>query len=378
MEFLPKINPSPLIIINPDAFEDFQSLKNKIILDSIVDSVSGMFLDALSEISTRMNFENPNLGTLISRLTQDIFSQFHLAEDSLNYYSFPINPQEFSPSKKKMISEKYTGSGYDLDTRGEEMRSYSYSGTTGSLMPKDFFVARSLPLWNELTTLLNLSQNVISFPSISSNPKLSSKYLKFLMFDKFWEKNNNDVFVIWEDNCYKGRFSNYKYTVSHTKPYEILYSFDLRVYPDCTYNYQTGWITDNDFKRMKNNSLNTSNFDFFRINTLLLPDETQENRDWFFTLGAYPYEKNKVNFSSNHLREFTNLNTLTPFELDQLYKINKDIDVFEDNVNFKLQNKMRNLSSITPNEEIQKSTGNETEIKKETNIIFSNPLNYIP
>lgn len=372
------LNPLPLTIVNPNAFESFQSVKNKLILDSVIDSLSGMLLDTLGTLGNIANFESAGVGSLVNRIIQDTFSQFGISQNSLNYFSFPLNPQKFDVSKRKMISKKYVGSGFDLDTRGEEMRVYSYQGTTGSLMPKELHLPKNIPLWNELASALNLTQDILRFPQIGRNPKLSSRYLSFLIFDKFWEKNNNDLLFIWEDDCYVGRLENYKFNLLDTRPYEIFYNFDLLVYPNFSYNVFTGWITENDFSKIKNNSYqDPQDFDFLGINTGLLPDEIEENRDWFFSLGSYPYEKNKSLFTSAQLKDFNlNINNLTPFELDQLYKINKDIDVFEENVTFKLQNKSKQNNQLVSND--VSFSNNNNEIVKETSIITSNVFSYMP
>ena len=380
---------SPLTIIDPRAFNSLDDIKKKIILDSVTDRVSGMFTDILGNITSSINLSNPGVGSIISNIVGDVLQQFGITQDSLSYYRFWINPQKFDLAKQKMISWKYTGAGFEGDTRGEEMQQASYSGTTGSLVPKEFWLAKSLPLWNELASILNLTQDQIRLPEITNNPKLSAKYLKFILFDEFWKHNNNDLLVIWEDNCYVGKFKSYKFNQQETHPYEIFWNFNLSVYPDFTYNIFTGWITNSEFARIKstfNQGLASQaqapggGLDFMGINlpSLKTDSQIQEDQDWFYTLGQFPYNKDKMLFFSTQVRDFKlGINNLTPVQFDELYKVNQDIDIYEETSTFNLQSKIKDIAQPNVTSQVAPTQTN-TEVLKEITIIndYNNTNSY--
>lgn len=252
------LRPAPLTIINPKAFDSFYDINNKILLDNAKSIVGGTINTALDVLQSTSNNSLVNpinkllLQGLSNELIKSIFEVNNLNEDSLDYFRFRINPNRLSKRRKKITTQKYTGNGWDVDTRGEEMIVYSYSGNSGSLV--------AVEVYQKLMSILNgylkksgifdsFLGNIVDY--FIYNPKLSSAYIKMVMFDKFWKSNNDDLLIVWEDNTYLGKFQSFEWNQDAMNPYLINYNFDFVVYPQFNYNTNTGWIEIDDDKRIR-------------------------------------------------------------------------------------------------------------------------------
>lgn len=376
-----------LTMVNPNSFDSLADIRTKFLKDSVVDTVSAMIQSVVTNIGRGVNTTAPTVGSLINKIAGEVLKQSGIGDDNMDYFKFRINPNKLSVPKKKIVDIKYTGDGYDIDVRGQELIMYSYQASTGSMMPDNMLDKVGLPLLNQLFSILNLGQeltgqNIFKFPEITRNPKLSDAYIKFKLFELFWEKNDDDLLIFWEDDCYLGKFINFNYTVDGLDPYQIKYNFDFAVYPDFKYNLYTGWITENSFSAIKNNSnkyqgvnednlisnlkkqaLSEIEIETGTLNTSLT-NKQESDIEWFSSLGAYPYNKNKTQFLKNISLGFsTDLRRITPKELANWYKANRNIDIFEDNISFNLQkNREKVFTQTTGNNQAQIDS---EEIKKE-------------
>lgn len=351
----------PLTIVDlARANDDINNFKNKVIYNSVKSDVVGTIVDIFGKMTNNAKIGSTGAGNVLNYINQiasGIMAESNITEDSLSYYRFRINPQKMNVPKQKIQTRKYTGGGWNIDTFGHEPIVYSYSGTTGSMVPKNFWnttvqgLVRNITSQLGLSPLVNAVDQFINIPELSENPKLSDTYLKFLLFDKFWQMSNNALLIIFEDNAYVGKFNNFKYNMQEKEPYQIFYDFDFVVYPDFQYNLYTGWISQNDFDQIKKVFLRSSS-QYFNANNFVIPDKntttTDEQDLWYATVGAYPYNKDKREYLSKKFNNIksTNFLNLTPRDLSNLFKENTYIDIFEDSIDPNLKFPVNVLTRI--------------------------------
>lgn len=377
-----------LTVINPQAFGSLAEIKARFLKESITDTISANLQTLTNALGRGVNSVAPRVGTLINKIAGEVLKKSNISDDDLNYFKFRINPVKLQVPKKKISDIKYTGAGYDMDIRGQELIMYSYQASTGSLVPDNLLDKIGLDSLNELFSILNVSQelferNIYKFPEITRNPKLSDAYIKFKLFKLFWEKNDDDLLIFWEDDCYLGKFLNFNFTVDGLNPYQILYTFDFAVYPEFEYNLYTGWISESDFEKIQNRFTRYTGFnenkliDAIKSQSLSIAekeagvitsdtrsDTEESDNGWFASLGEYPYNRNKVQFLKNLSLGFsTDLGRITPKQMADWYKANKDIDIFDDNISFRLNisHTSNNALSLTGQSEVQ----NVEEVRKE-------------
>jgi len=403
MALVKNMNSQSLTIINPVAFDSLSDIRATLLKDSITDTVVSNIRNIVDVIGRGINSSiEERVGSIVSKVAGEILKQSSIGEDSLDYFKFRINPNKLSVPKKKMVDNKYTGDGFDLDTRGQEMIPYSYKASTGSLVPDNLLEGACLPYLNELFSVLNLGQelsgtNLQRFPQLTANPKLSGAYIKFKLFEQFWEQNNDDLLIFWEDDCYLGKFMNFSYEVDGFNPYQIMYTFDFMVYPDFKYNLLTGYITENSFatikktfnrfygiqegsleEKIRSGALKTApNLTNLAGNATKLTDSQQADEDWFASLGAYPYNRNKTSLLKNLSRDHqTELQNITPRQMADWYKENNGIDIFEDSISFNLRRVIKGSSLSNPNANSrnkgQSPTIDTGESKEEKEILTGN------
>lgn len=359
-------------IIDPLAFEKFSDLKSQIGNDAITNTISSTIFEVISKSisSTVLTTNFGNIMSTVSQISSMILQQNGISQDTLSFFKFRINPQKVRVSRRKIIDEKYTGAGWDLDTINEEMIQYSFEGTTGSLVPYNLSNTIIEPL---LRTILsnyggngvigNVLDDVTNIPLLNRNPKLSASYIKFLNFQHFWKNNNNDLLFIWEDNCYVGKFVDFSFNLTEKEPYQILWSFSIKVYPDFNYNMYTGWLDEEKYsliqntfnKRFKpiktNNSIDPLTESYKPRtdgNESQLTSLEQDAIQWFSDLGKLLYNKNLNEYETKQFKKLnTNITKITPRDLGELYKLNSNIDLFEDSISFNLHEFIKDTSAET-------------------------------
>jgi hypothetical protein len=371
MALIKNMNSQALTIVNPQAFTSLADIKKRLLKDAITDTVVNNVRGIIENIGRGINSQiEEKVGTLISKIAGDILKRDSIDEITMDYFRFRINPNKLSVPKKKIADIKYTGAGWDIDIRGQELIMYSYKGSTGSLVPDNILNGVTLPYLNELFSIMNLGQELTGnyfyrFPQLTSNPKLSSAYIVFKLFELFWEQNNDDLLIFWEDECYLGKFLNFTYEIDGMNPYQIMYSFDFAVYPEFKYNLVTGDITESDFisiqkrfnrfsgiednsiySKIKDKALSKSVIKPITIGNSELTDKEQADTNWFSSLGAFPYGKDKLKLIQNtSLNYSATLSRITPRQMADWLKANSNIDIFEDNISFNLKKSITTQSA---------------------------------
>ena len=349
-------------IIDPIQYETFAKVKEEIMTENIKNTISSTILETINSTVGRnqmLDTGSGNVGSIIGNIASNILEESDLSNDSFKFYKFRINPQKMDVQRRKVINEKYTGAGFDLDTITEEMIGFNYTGTTGSLVPYNLFSSTVEPLMRELLSKTNLSgvigsmnDNYIDIPQLSNNPKLSASYLKFLNLEQFWRYNNNDLMFIWEDNCYIGKFVDFSYSLTEKEPYQITWRFSIKVYPEFTYNLFTGYIDEKEYGKIQNifnkrfkeveiYSTDEKNPISENIPTEFASKQVpadEEDINWFSQILKLPYEKNRLLYTSYQNKNLdVDISKISPRTLANWYKANADIDIFEDSIGFNLK-----------------------------------------
>lgn len=389
-------NLANLTFINITAFDTLKSIRETLYYDSIKGILSSIFKETLS-----LNTISTKLGFIFNNLMKGIIEEDDIGDITLDYFRFKINPQNLNVDRKKIISSRYTGAGFDVDTRGEELIGMTYSGTTGSLVPKGLYMR----LLREIESQLDLFKNVMLLNGVTGtiqnkineicrNPKLSTAYLRFLLLELYWQHANDEMLIIWEDNAYIGKFTQFSYKLDANNPYQILYNFSIQVYPEFKYNVATGWITNSDYAIIKGRFDNRENIltandgkildtkkildetlneklgkgfeeigndiklyvqkgtDIFEgfyksfengfcdlgIETSL-SSETNELEEWYSSLGMFAYNKNKLVLNQNSTEKTSGI-SITPVDIGRYYRMRggKGIDMFEESSNLERRN----------------------------------------
>ena len=364
----------PLTILSLDRIDggviDINSIKQKYIINRTKSDTVGTIVSILGESLSNLGIGSTDYGNIFnyaSQIANVIFAQDNIPSDGLNSYKFRINPQKLTVTKSKMMTNKYTGGGWESDTIGQNLITYSYSATTGSLVPFSKYraiegIARSLisKVTGSIGTIsMTLFDRFLQFPELTTNPRLSSAYVKFLLFDNFWKSNNGPLLILWEDNAYIGKVSSFKFTLTDKEPYQIMYDFELIVFPGFEYNLYSGYIAQESYDQIKRVFLRSSSKQFGSNVIDNVSDEVKqknlaaemtasamEEDLWYSTLGAY--DKNKAEyyrelFSTNKYPEILDYHNLTPRDLSMLFKHNDQIDIFEDSIDPNLK---RDLNTI--------------------------------
>jgi hypothetical protein len=163
-----------------------------------------------------------------------------------------------------------------------------------------------------------------------------------------------------------------------------MWRFNIEVYPDFKYNLYTGWIDDKAYdviqqtfnKRFKDTKL-FSGSDPLELNSGLLTRKGFEDKltfeesdavEWFQSLGDIVYGKNKVLLNQNRTRDKgSDLSKINPRQLAELYKLNSNIDLFEDSIDFNLKNFLQETNSTVKGKSGGFSSKLETEVQSNIN-----------
>lgn len=366
---------------------DLDSFIGKTVIDSTKQTITGLLSDVVSSVGIITNNLTLNY---INQIAQQILSLEGINEDSLDFYQFKINPTNFTFPRQKIMSNVLTGGGWDSDVRGQNMVNVSYSATTGSLVPKTInnviqgllrdLVSRAGVSNQKEITLIDKSFKNISpkyndlIYQMASNPKLSTRYLKFLLFDTFWRYNDDDLLIVWEDNAYIGKFLSFDFRPDANKPWEIQYNFSIAVYPDFTYNIYTGAIT-NDLERIKRRFNIPSAVDTLTTASNNDSDSLIESTfNWFKEQGTQAYNKKLSEFLSNsNIYTSKEVDNLSPEDLAKAYRTSSGdfIDIFEEQQSLKMKlytSRILQQEPDTVNAENRQAVDTLKEFPKETEI----------
>lgn len=242
-----------LTIVDPDAFTNLSKVLSVSIYNSVKETVVGNLQQVIEGvIGEGVNWFNDDILNPVQEAASFVLSFNNIKQDNLSFFKFRVNPVRIQTSYRKIVDEKFTGRGHDLDTRGHEMIVKRFEVTSGSLVPIELisYDTYVTAITNALPSLTRgVTDDVID--AIKSNPKLSSSYIKFLTFQKFWETHNNDVLILFEDEAFLGKLLTLDDTRDANSPYEIKFNFDVKMYPGKYFNLYTGYLTEELFQGLK-------------------------------------------------------------------------------------------------------------------------------
>jgi len=383
------------MVYKPKLFlEDFKEnqISKTILLNSVKTQISGLVRKVLRYDPSGLS------GTIAGA----ILDRYNINEDTLDFYQFRINPRDLDVTKAKIRADRLTGGGYQMDTRGERLITYRFSGTTGSLMPEflsqydvtqvfelglrqlllqqnddpKIAAIRQAQLLSRISpdggTLIN--SLIPDITDILYNPMFSATYVKFLLFDKFWSFNNDHLVFVWEDNMYIGKFGNFHWKITATEPYQIFYDFDLTVYPEFVYNLTVGSVDAFDIEQITKMFLRETYVKEF--DAVLVAEGTDSGggndeqeidaqKEFFRKMGRWTFDKDKWNYRIVRQR---NRQYITPKDIAKAYSIPSIIDMYEEVSDINLDmNTISTALSYTQSEVpvSQETDAKETEQKNE-------------
>lgn len=157
----------------------------------------------------------------LTELTQQAFQMTELlverglARELSKYFMFRLSPQKLSKSFNKIRDNRLTGSGPIMETHGNQLITYSYTGTMGNMRP---------------------AISALRFPELTP----AWHYLQ--LFEQFFLKQNGDLVFILNDEVVVGRFDSFSYDVDANNPYIINYKFSVSIYPDTKFSLLSGGV----------------------------------------------------------------------------------------------------------------------------------------
>jgi hypothetical protein len=125
------------------------------------------------------------------------------------FYRFHINPNNLKVSKGKITAKVLTKAGYERSYQGNDLTVLNYSGTTGYFKVPDAFLAAGI-----------------------DDVRLSFLWQKFRRLERFFEKEDGDLWLIYKLRIYKGSMTKFDYTEDAEQPWHIRYSFTFEALTD--------------------------------------------------------------------------------------------------------------------------------------------------
>lgn len=355
-----------MMIVNPDAFGSLSEVLNTTIFEAVQAEVIGNLSSVFEAVIGPIALQSA-LGS-IKEISNGILAYNGIQEDKLSFYKFRINPVRAQTGFRKILDVKFTGGGFDSDTRGEELITKRFQCTTGSLIP------------TEVNAVPNIVRDLAGqFPTgvedlndlISRNPKLSGAYIKFVTFRHFWQLHHDDLLFLFEDDAYLGKLSSLDIDEDAMKPYEITFSFDLQIYPGKFFNLYTGYINEDLFQSFKS----TRTLEETESNLLndltgkkiigeILDSEQRLLNDYNSSSLSGLRPKDNLGKAKKDIKASILTN---PLQLSRyLRDINKtDIDIFEDVATFNVFTGTTPEIGITSDQVPEEQTTNEQKTEQE-------------
>jgi len=192
---------NPRKYFNPTDTVDFSKMLRKVFREAITEWME----NALANISP----VSATLATAISQYATDLIKG---ADGS--FYMFFINPTTLRVNHSKITQEVLTGAGWDFDILGDQLSTFTFSGTSG-----------------------NMLQESLELFSI----KLSRAYFKFLALEQFYLYNNNDpLLMILDQTAYLVKFISLTWNWDANDIYQIKYDFTVKTNPLTAFDIISG------------------------------------------------------------------------------------------------------------------------------------------
>jgi hypothetical protein len=130
--------------------------------------------------------------------------------DQEGLYQFRINPTNVTTNKGKLTQAVLTEAGFERGYFGNALTTLSYRGSTGYM-------------W--------LPQEI--FNRVSRDTRLSPVMQKFIKFEMFYDRLDNDVMMLsHRGDLFRGAITRFNYTEQSTDPWQISYEFTMEAYTD--------------------------------------------------------------------------------------------------------------------------------------------------
>lgn len=207
-----------MVIVPVEQIFNSQTIQNgKANQVSVVTAMSflNLFPSVVQSIST---------GALSTNGLEALMSEIIFISGGSNYYKFLINPQTLRMDYQKLQSEEETSDIAIINTYRNKPVGMSFSGTTGSLIPK---------------TILKLKPDEMGklpIDSLLKNPRLSVAWMKLKQLERFYEITNSDIAILFDLDLYIGKFTSFSYSRNAENPWQIDYDVSIKIYPDMIQN----------------------------------------------------------------------------------------------------------------------------------------------
>lgn len=204
-----------MTFIRLDEFKFDKDEKEEIIGEAfasgIPDYLVGVATDVLGNVLFR---DNDSINIAIQSLVQTV-------NPDTKIYKMRINPTTLKVTQaKQMTLNEYGNEEFELQIWKNKLDTYSYTGTTGSLVPGKTFIASGM-----------------------DDIRLSQAWQKFEIFKKYFSDTNSMLAVIYEDEIFLGFFAgSFSFDRDAHNPFQIKYTFDLKVIPSTRMNLFTGML----------------------------------------------------------------------------------------------------------------------------------------
>ena len=208
-----------MAVINPWAYHVAAEAQTEIAIQ--VAKKAAVYLASTLEQYIRRATPGGRNPALVTELTRQAFDLAEvaiargMASQIQKYFLFRLNPSKLDKSFAKIRDNKLTGAGPIMDTYGNQLITYSYSGTMGNMRP------------------------AVSFLRM---PQLSPAWHYLQLFEEFFLRHHEDLIFVLDNEVVIGRFDSFKYGLNADQPWLVNYNFQVSVYPETKFSLLTGGV----------------------------------------------------------------------------------------------------------------------------------------
>jgi len=214
-----------MTVINPRAFELASEIVYAIVKSTLA-RAGVLFAEEFKNILQQhgvIGSANTNAAAEIEATlfqAAQLLVQQQIANDIDKYYTFRINPSKLDKKFGKIRDNKLTGRGNVQQTHGNQLTTFSYSGTMGNMYPP------------------------FSTPGIDliRAPQLSVAWHALAMFERFFLEQDGDLLFVFEYDTFVGRLDSFSYSMDANNPWLINYQFQTSMYPNMKWSIMDGWV----------------------------------------------------------------------------------------------------------------------------------------
>jgi len=211
------VSPTRMMWINPRKFFDpgDEFDYSKVLKEVLLTTVQEFASNVVDQHIPGANLLVAAAESYIPTLVKDSDSKF---------FMFYLSPQTMKVSHQKIAQETLTGGGWDFDVLGDQLSTYTFSGTSGSFLEESFDFKK-----------------MILFDLSLSNLKMSRAFFKFAAMEQFYLYNNNDsLMFVLDQTAYIGKLVNMSWNWAADDIYQIKYDFAWRMNPLFSFDIFSG------------------------------------------------------------------------------------------------------------------------------------------